>query len=273
MVSTHELLAIARQIKLARDGVQQVAPITSRRPDFDLRAAYVVMQLDHEARLRDGAMAVGRKIGFTNPAMWDICGVREPIWSYVYDKTLDRTPDGNFICRIDKFCEPRIEPEIVFHFRAKPPDGADGQTVMECVDWIAHAFEIVQSHFPDWKFQAADTVADGGLHARLLLGKALPVRGASPELMAALSSFSVELSCDGEVRELGRGANVMGSPLAAILHLMATLAKQEAGVALQANELVSTGTITTAHPVHAGEVWRSQLSGIALPGLTVRFEA
>ncbi|UEX76294.1 hypothetical protein [Sediminicurvatus halobius] len=38
---------------------------------------------------------------------------------------------------------------------------------------------------------------------------------------------------------------------------------------VQAGELVTTGTITTAHAVHPGEVWRTQVDGIGLPGLTV----
>ena len=38
------------------------------------------------------------------------------------------------------------------------------------VDWVAHGFEFVQSIFPGWRFQAADTVADVGLHGRCFSG-------------------------------------------------------------------------------------------------------
>jgi 2-keto-4-pentenoate hydratase len=40
---------------------------------------------------------------------------------------------------------------------------------------------------------------------------------------------------------------------------------------LQANEMVTTGAITTALSINAGETWRTELEGIALPGLSVEF--
>lgn len=271
-VADNDLQAIADEIRLARDGVRQIEPITSRRPDFDLRAAYAVLHLNHEARLREGALPVGRKIGFTNPAMWARYGVREPIWAYVYNTTVVPVDHGHCRCRIGSFCEPMIEPEIVLHFHATPPPGADPLAVLACVDWIAPAFEIVQSHFPGWKFEAADTVADFGLHATLLLGKPLPIDLAGrARMLAALASFSVDLNCGDEIRERGHGANVLGSPLAAVVHLLAALAKQPQYPPLQAKELVSTGTLTTAQPVRIGETWRSDLHGIGLDGLAVQF--
>ena len=66
--------------------------------------------------------------------------------------------------------EPRIEPEIMFGLGAAPaPTMSDGALV-DCVEWIALGYEIVQSIFPDWKFEAADTVAANGLHGALLIG-------------------------------------------------------------------------------------------------------
>ena len=61
------------------------------------------------------------------------------------------------------------------------------------------------------------------------------------ELIKAIEHFSVALSCNGEVREVGRGSNVLGSPLAAIAHLTSVLAKQRHTIPLQADELVTTG--------------------------------
>lgn len=65
----------------------------------------------------------------------------------------------------------------------------------------------------------------------------------------------------------------MGSPLSAITHLSSVLAKQPGHETLQGGELVTTGTITTAQSVCAGQTWRSEVEGIALPGLTVEFSA
>jgi 2-keto-4-pentenoate hydratase len=271
MAPAPDFHAIAHQMKAAQDEGRQIEPFTSQLIDFDVPSAYAVAHLIHETRLHEGAVPVGRKIGFTNPDMWSRYGVREPIWAYIYDSTVARVSAKRETCRIGRFTEPKIEPEIVFHFRSAPPVGGNLPAMLECIDWVAHAFEIVQSHFPGWKFQAADTVADWGLHGTLLVGEPQAVGRLGTDLIAALESFSIALSCDGEVREVGIGSNVLGSPLAAIAHLIAVLAKQRQYEPLQANEMVTTGTVTTAQSVRVGETWRTELRGIALPGLSVEF--
>ena len=262
---------IAQQMKAAQDEARQIEPFTSRLAGFDVPTAYAVAHLIHEARLREGAHPVGRKIGFTNPDMWLRYGVREPIWAYLYDTTVVRASSRRNTCSIGRFTEPKIEPEIVFHFRCAPPVGGDLPAILDCIDWVAHGFEIVQSHFPGWKFQAADTVADWALHGTLLIGEPQAVDRLGTDPIAVLESFSIALSRDAELREVGVGTNVLGSPLSAIAHLIGVLSNQPQYRPLQANEIVTTGTVTAAQSVRAGETWRTDLRGIALPGLAVEF--
>lgn len=273
MQTQPDIRSIAVQMKAAQDDVRQIRPFTSEQGAFDISSAYDVSRLIHEARLAEGSSAVGRKIGFTNPEMWSLYGVHEPIWAYMYDTTVVRVSDQHQTCSLGRFTEPKIEPEIVFHFHSAPPPDGSLLSILDCIDWVAHGFEIVQSHFPGWKFQAADTVADGGLHGTLLLGEPQPVARLYPGLVAALESFSINLLCDGHVCATGKGRNVLGSPLAAIAHLIAVLVKQPQYMPLQANELVTTGTITAAQVVRPGEIWRTAIDGIPLPGLSVRFVA
>lgn len=141
------------------------------------------------------------------------------------------------------------------------------------MEWVAHGFEIVQTHFPGWRFQAPDTVADMSLHGTLLVGLPQPASRLGKDAAAALESFSLTLSCGERPVETARGANVLGNPLSAIVHLLAVLARQPRYAPLAAGEMVTTGTVTTAQSVKAGEIWRSQVRGIALPGLTVEFLA
>ncbi len=266
-----DIRSVAAQMKAAQDEVRQIRPFTSEPGAFDISSAYKVSHLIHEARLAEGFVPVGRKIGFTNPEMWSLYGVREPIWGHMYDKTVVNLSGRHSTCSLGRFAEPKIEPEIVFHFRSAPPVTGDLSAILECIDWVAHGFEIVQSHFPGWKFQAPDTIADGGLHGTLLLGEPQAVARLKPDLVAALESFSIDLFCDGDVRAAGKGRNVLGSPLAAVAHLIAVLAKQPQYMPLQANEMVTTGTVTAAQVVRCGETWRTEIAGIALPGLSVSF--
>ena len=271
MQTTAELEAIAHQIKTAQDQGLPLTQITSQHPGFDTAAAYAVADLIHAMRLAEGARAVGRKIGFTNPAMWAQYGVSAPVWAYVYNTTvtyLADSPDTS-TCSLRGFVNPKIEPEIIFHFHTSPPPDGDVAAVLACVEWVAHGFEMVQSPYPDWKFQAADAIAVGGLHARLLVGKRQPVDTLGANLQEALAAFTLALSCDGQLLETGKGANVLGHPLAAVNHLMQVLASQLPHQPLQANELVTTGTVTSAYSVQAGQTWQTALEGIALPGLSV----
>jgi 2-oxo-3-hexenedioate decarboxylase len=270
---TGNLVAIADELKAAQDLCDQIEPLTARLNGFDNAAAYEVARLIHDARVREGASPVGRKIGFSNRGIWREYGVCESIWAFVYDTTVVHLSGSRGTCRLGRFAEPRIEPEIVLHFRSTPPATDDPVELLACIDWIAHGIEIVQSHFPGWKFRAADTIADSALHGTLLVGEPQNVERLGPDLATRLEQFTVSLSCDGRVRDTGRGSNVLGSPLKAAAHLIAVLAKQPHAKALQGGELVTTGTLTGAFPIRAGETWSTVIDGIVLPGISIALDA
>ena len=266
-----DLDAIALEMKEAQDSVQQIKPFSERVQNFDLASAYEAANQIHRTSIAEGAHPVGRKIGFTNPDLWPIYGVYEPIWAYVYDTTVVHLQGLHTKCSIEKFSEPKIEPEIIFHFCSDLSAQANLSDVLNAIDWVAHGFEIVQSHFPNWKFQAADTVADSGLHGTLLVGPSIPLHELGRNPLKALESLTIELSCEGTHVETGVGANVLGSPINAITHLLSVLDNQLDHEPLKAGELVSTGTITTAHSIHVGQTWKSKVKGAALAGLTAEF--
>jgi len=267
-----DLQTIADEIKAAQDQCKQIVPLTSQLSEFSNGEAYAVAQLIHEMRIKEGNVPLGRKIGFTNPEMWSIYGVDEPIWGYIYDTTVVQLTDSKVRCRIGQFAEPKIEPEIVVHFGTSPPLSADTDEVLPPIDWIAHGIEIVQSHFPSWKFQAADTIADWGLHATLIVGKPLEVKRLGADVIANIENFAVTLSCDGDVCQQGKGSNALGGPLKAAEHLISVIAKQPHASPLQSGEMVTTGTLTAALPILPGQTWSTNLKGIALSGITVSFE-
>jgi 2-oxo-3-hexenedioate decarboxylase len=92
---------------------------------------------------------------------------------------------------------------------------------------MAPGFEIVQSHFPGWKFAAADCTAAFWLHCVLVVGAPLAVTDANrAALAAALPAFELTLSRGDIVIDRGVGANVLGSPALALAHLARLLADQ-----------------------------------------------
>ena len=60
--------------------------------------------------------------------------------------------------------------------------------------------------------------------------------------------------------------------LAAVRHLVELLARDPDNPPLAAGEIVSTGTLTRAFPVKAGETWTTKLKGIDLEGASLRLE-
>ena len=166
--------------------------------------------------------------------------------------------------------QPRIEPEVVFKLRAEIPVTDDPNIVLDGVEWVAAGFEIVQSHFPDWKFSAADCAADFGLRGALIVGKPIPVdRNNRRALVGLLESFTLTLRRRGEVMETGTGAVVLGNPALAISHLAGVLAQQPQFPALAAGEIITTGTLTDAWPIRPGEIWSSDYGSLGVPGIEV----
>jgi 2-oxo-3-hexenedioate decarboxylase len=261
---------LAEELVDLQEKPRLIPPFTDRQPGLTAAQGYRAAAALHGRRLAAGWRPVGRKIGFTNRTLWPRYGVHEPIWGMVYDRTLIEAAGNRATVPLAGLVQPRIEPEICFGLRTGPAS-ADPEALLRSIEWVAHSIEIVQCHHPDWKFRLPDTTAANGLHGRLVVGTRVPVdslRG----LVDALPAVEVVLKRGDEAIDRGVGRSVLDSPLLALAHLVRTLAAQPDAPGLRAGELVSSGTLTDAHPVEPGQTWRTELGGLPLPGLTVHFE-
>lgn len=226
--------------------------------DFD--AAYQQALKVRALRIARGERPVGYKIGFTNRTIWERYGVYAPIWGPVWDTTLTHC-DGHGFVDVARTCQPRLEPEIVFGIAATPPSDPALESLFACIDWVAPGFEIVQSHCAEWRFTAAETVIDGALHARLLVGQQAPVRSfaeSGDALDRLFARTRVRLYRGDELKEEGAGINVLDGPLHALLHFVRELQRCPGAPALQAGDVVTTGTWTDAWPIEPGQTWRAE---------------
>lgn len=251
------------------DSGRQVAPFSTRSDGLTLDDAYGVARRLRGLREGRGERPVGRKIGFTNRTIWSEYQVFAPIWGYMYDKTVFDLSDvaGGF--PLAHLAEPRIEPELAFHFMAAPEPGMPERELLDCVDWLAHGFELVQSIFPNWKFAAPDTVAAYGLHGAYLIGRRHPVREQAGSWFEALSDFEVELYRNGELASRGHSTDVLGGPLSALRHLNDLLALDPGSPPIAVGEIITTGTLTAALPVQAGDSWSTAFKGIDIRAIAV----
>jgi 2-oxo-3-hexenedioate decarboxylase len=263
--------AIAAEAFAVLDAGRQIASFSGRFSPFGLDDAYRVTAAVLEKRKARGERAVGRKIGFTNRTIWAEYGVYAPMWGYVYDRTVHDLATAGAGFSLSGLAEPRIEPEIVFGLAAAPAPGMDARALIGCVEWVAHGFEIVQSIFPDWKFAAADTIAAYGLHGALLIGPRHRAAARAQDWTRDLAAFEIDLFRNAGPVDHGRAANVLDGPLLALRHLVDLLAADPVNPPLAAGEIVTTGTLTRAFPVVAGETWTTELTGVPLEGARIRF--
>lgn len=266
--------SIAREMLEALDHGATIRSIVERNRGFGWEEGYAVAAEIVKLRRARGEQTVGRKVGFTNRNIWSEYGATAPIWGPVYDSTLVYAAEGSCMLPLTGSVRPRLEPEIAFKLKAPLPVGMDDPVrILERVEWLAPSFEIVDCHFADWSFKPADSVADLAFHWRLVLGSPFCFAGTDlPAVANQLRDCRVALYRNGAVVDRGLGANALGHPLIVLAHLAGLLFRQTQFEPLAAGEVITTGTLTAAKPIHPGETWSSSYDGLnGVTGLTLTF--
>ncbi len=238
--------------------------------------AYALALELRSKRIARGERAVGYKIGFTNRNIWATYGVHAPVWSTVWARGLHYA-SHSILSTLSlenpiKTSASKIEPEVVFSFKQPPHPGMTDAQLADCLEWAAFGFEIVHCHYENWKFTAPDAVIDFGLHAHLFVGEPVPLNG-SLAAARSLSQLNVSLLCDGEVKDYGVGSNVLDGPFEALKHFVNEITQMEGAPALKAGDVVTTGTLTGAWPLHAAQRWSVQIENAPLRGFELQITA
>ena len=279
MLMSSQASRYAHQLLDARAS-SRLIPLISKVETLSIDDAYDIAHSIRNIRVAQGEQPIGRKIGFSVRKSWSRYGItddaRTPIWSPVFDTTVRFADDNHGLQSLAGAMQPRIEPEIVFKLGKTPPPNASLDELADCLEWMAHGFEIVVCPFEKWEFTVADSIAAFGLHGTLIIGEPHVLSSATRHhLPQILASATVSLSCNTESSSVLRAAGFcndeMDSPLHALWHLHQLLQKQSRFRRLQAGEIITTGTWTDALPIEPGQTWVSAFSSVTLPGLTVAF--
>ncbi|WP_298832519.1 hydratase [uncultured Piscinibacter sp.] len=261
--------ALADELLSAWKEARLIDPPSARPGGLTLVQAFEVAEAIRQRRCALGDAPCGYKIGFTNRTIWPRYGVFAPIWAPVWRSTLTLLDGTEAQAPMRGLVQPRLEPEIVFGFAAAPRPGMRRSDLLACLAWVAHGFEIVHTHFADWRFTAPDTVADFALHGRAYVGPRVPVSRFG-RLDEELAGLELTLSRDGVDVETGRGANVLDGPVTALSLWLEAMAVHSPQWQVRAGDVVTTGTLTDAWPMAPGQVWQSRIDHAALHGLTLR---
>ena len=252
----------------ALDRAERIALPSAQPGGLPLDQAWAMAQRLAQMRIARGERPLGWKIGFTNRSIWERYGVHTPIWAPVWDSTTALLDGTEASVSLAGLSQPRLEPEVVFGFAHAPRAGMSLEELRGCLSWAAHGFEIVQTHFADWRFTLADTVVDFALHGRLRVGPRVAVDD-WPALADDLAALQVELLCDGVVKDRGVGSVVLDGPLHALQQWIDAMAVMTPAWRVAAGEFVTTGTITDAWPLAPGQHWQTRLSDARLAGLSL----
>lgn len=268
-MSDDGLVRLADELLAARDAARVISPPSASGSTLDLDAGYRVGRVLHDRLVARGFRPVGRKIGFTNRAMWGPFRVTEPVWAHAYGQTVHTAEAGVARIAVDGMAAPRLEPEVVLKLR-RPVPAVDlsPAELAGCVEWAAIGLEVVDSHYPGWQFTAAEAVADFGVHAALVIGRPWELKGVDPGAAAeALEGLRVALRRGDQTFAEGHGRNALGSPLLALGFLARVVAAQPWAPPLAAGEVITTGTLTPLPHLGRGERWRVDVTGAPLQGV------
>ena len=239
---------------------QAVEPLSARHPEVSIADAYAIQQRMLARRLAAGERVVGKKIGVTSQAVMDMLGVFQPDFGWLTDGMVYN--EGQAI-PADTLIQPKAEGEIAFVLKKtlRGP-GVTAADVLAATEGVMACFEIVDSRIRDWKIKIQDTVADNASCGVFVLGDRL----VDPRDVD-LGTCGMVLEKNGEIVATGAGAAALGHPANAVAWLANTLGPL--GIALEAGEVVLSGSLAAMVPVKAGDSLRVTIGGIG--GCSVRF--
>ena len=121
------------------------------------------------------------------------------------------------------------------------------EDVIEAVDYVVPAVEIIDSRIADWKIKFEDTVADNGSSAGAILGSQRTKLAEIEDITA----IPMTVTKNGEWMDEATSAAVLGNPLNAVVWLAQAL--DEYGISIEPGMFVLAGALSKAVPFEAGD--------------------
>lgn len=250
---TDRIAEATRRLAAAGRDKAPCAPVRELIGRDDTDAAYAVQQRTEAAAAESGRVVVGRKIGLTSPAVQAQLGVDQPDYGTLFADT--GFENGSEIA-VEQFLQPRIEAEVALAL-SRDMDHANPsvEDILDALDWVAPALEIVDSRIANWDISLADTIADNASYGGHVIGPRL--RNAKH---VDFSALSMEMDLNGTVVSSGTGSDCMGSPIIAAAWLAATL--YDLGMPIRAGQIILTGALGSMVPVKKQQHVVSRIEGL-----------
>ncbi|GAA4707600.1 2-keto-4-pentenoate hydratase [Brevibacillus fulvus] len=231
---------------------REVSRISLDHPDLSVEDGYQIQEQLVQWKLEAGYRIVGPKMGLTSQAKMQQMNVNEPIYGYIFDNMVVSGQELAF----NELIHPKVEAEIAFVLgRDIEGGGITGAQVLAATEYVLPALEIIDSRYRNFQFTLSDVIADNASSARVFFGSKL----ARPDELE-LDLVGVTLSINGQIRELGAGAAVVGHPAHSVAMLANMLARK--GIKLKAGQTILTGGITGAVMLNVGDSVSAKFDGL-----------
>ncbi|WML39407.1 fumarylacetoacetate hydrolase family protein [Neobacillus sp. OS1-2] len=245
---------IANYLILAEVEKREVVKVTANlKPDLTVEEGYLVQQEIVNRKLEEGRRIVGPKMGLTSQAKMKQMGIEEPIYGYVFDYML--IENGGRV-RLHEMIHPKVEAEIAFIIGEDiEGPGLTGAQVLAKTAYVLPALEVIDSRYENFNFTLPDVIADNASTSRVIFGTTLK----KPEQFE-LDLVGATLSINGEIKDLGAGAAVLGHPAHSVAMLANMLARK--GDKVRKGDVILTGGITSAIMLKNGDVVSGRFDGL-----------
>lgn len=230
-----------------------IPPLQEKFGQLTIDDAYEIQLVQARAWQAAGRVVAGHKVGLTSAAMQRQLGVDRPDFGHL---TADMFFAENAPVDVERFLQPRIEPEVAFVLKRRlAGPGVTVAAALAAVDFVLPALEIIDSRIADWRIGIVDTIADNASSGGVVLGSR-PVAIGDVDLRLG----GCLLHRNGELAATGAGGAVLGSPINALVWVANVLG--ERGVALEAGHVVLPGSMTASIPFGPGDVVTSTVAGL-----------
>jgi 2-keto-4-pentenoate hydratase len=243
-----ELLAMRAAQRVEADLPADIRPAT-------LADGYAIQRQLVARMLPDGERRIGYKAACTSTIAQQALQVGAPLFGQLLSHSSH--PSGATLAA-NSFIHRVIESEFAFRIGTDVAPAAGGhsvESVVELIDAVIPAIEIVDYRFADWTVGAPQVAADNAIHGAWISG--VPQ---TDWRRLDLSNAGVVARRNGEVVSTGSGAAVLGHPLAVVAWLANELPMH--GLRLQAGDVVTTGVTTGVFDAAAGDRIESEFDGV-----------
>ncbi|MFG0214606.1 2-keto-4-pentenoate hydratase [Brevibacillus porteri] len=243
---------LAQKLVDAELNREEVVKLTAEYPELTVEDGYCIQNELVSLKLEQGHRIFAAKMGLTSQAKMKQMNVHEPIRGYILDYM--NIEDG--ILPINELIHPKVEAEIAFVLSEDlEGPGITEAHVLVSTDYVVPALEIIDSRYAQFQFTLPDVIADNASSSRVFIGSTWR----KPDELE-LDLVGVTLSINGELKDLGAGAAVLGHPARSVAMLANMLARE--GRKLHKGDLILSGGITGSHQLQEGDVVSAKWGGL-----------